>query len=275
MIDIEHLKKSVLVIGYYIPNESPQFRGTGFLVGEGDRALTCAHVILESKAKDGKPPITIPKEKIINGKTAELSCWVFTSSKKQFKIIRFKILQIATYIDPHFESYYIGDSPDVAYLKLEMTVWRKTIGNVMPPSLRVSDNILRDVGSEVAIIGYPSPNILMVADNSDKPKCLDPMIQFARLAGALPFISAPIIQFLAFDTVFAKGSSGSPVINLSTGKVVAIVAQLHPFYLPTYLGNNIIADTMVPSGIGFGVPSNFFHDLSLSRDGIGKFNFNE
>jgi len=275
MIDIEQTKKSVLVIGYYVPNESPQFLGTGFLVGEGDRALTCAHVVLDSESKDEKPPVAIPREKIINGKTAELSCWTFNNDEKHFDIVRFKILEIATYMDPQFKSYYVGGSPDVAYLILEMTVWSKTVGNVMPPSLKVSNNILRDVGSEVAIIGYPSTDILMVVDKSGKPKCVDPIVQFARLAGALPFIAAPIIQYLAFDLVVAKGCSGSPVVNLATGEVVAIIAELHPFYLPTSIGDKIIARTMVPSGISFGVPSNFFLGLSLSRDGLGEFNFNE
>ncbi len=164
--------------------------------------------------------------------------------------------------------------PDVAYLDLDISQYQSKFNGEYPPPLVVSKIILRDIGSEVAIIGYPSPNYLMIDPKTNKPKNMEPIVQFAKLAGVLPFSKASLPALLAFDTVIAKGSSGSPIVDIGTGEVVAIAAQLLPFQMPTFTDQGVF-QTIVPAAVGFGVPSNFFYELSKSSTGDGKFNFNE
>lgn len=266
---IRRLKEAVVVIGYYIPYQRPEFLGTGFLVGLGDRALTCAHVVEAKNNVPDKPFRPLPQTKIVNGKKAELSCWSFAEKDNHHYIIKCPIENIAIYTDLHVEAYYLGGSPDVAYLVLDVSHRNDLLGHVESPALHVSHEVLRTVGTDVIMIGYPSTNLLMTDGQSGKPKCMEPLAQFTRLSGVLPFSRAQLPQFLAFDTLFAPGSSGSPIIDIESGKVIAMAAQFHPFKLDT------ISPTYAPSSIGFGIPSNLFHKLSLSRTGEGRFDFNE
>ncbi len=66
-MDINELKRAVVVIGYHIPHKRPKFIGTGFLVGNGDRALTCVHVVCENYGAKGEKPKSLPLTRIING----------------------------------------------------------------------------------------------------------------------------------------------------------------------------------------------------------------
>lgn len=266
MIDYKRIKEAVVLIGYYVPNGTPVFHGTGFLVGKGDRALTCAHVVMQSSEKPVSSLRSFPIKKEIDGETAELCCWAFRIRKDAWHILRYPIKEITAMLDVHIESFYIGDFPDVAFLHLDNSQWHANFPSDEPPVLEVSRTLLRTLGSHVAIVGYPSPDLLMLDRKTQRPRCGQPIVQFAHLAGILPFLEAEMPEFLAFDTVFAKGSSGSPIIDSATGDVVAIAAELLPFHF--------YEDVYAPSSIGFGVPSNYFYEMSSSRVGIGKFNFN-
>jgi len=277
-VDIEALRLASVVIGYYIPNRAPEFIGSGFFVGEGQSVITCAHVVTFQRNGD---IYRIPLSKDIDSINAELCCWAFYEVDDRHVIIKLPIKEVATYTDPYLSDYFINSSPDVAWLKLDMTHWNDKIGDKSPTVLKVSESVVKEIGREVAIIGYPSPAELLVSDSSGKPKCMEAIVQFARLAGVLPFKKNQLTNLLAFDCLIAKGSSGSPIIDLQSGNVVAMAAQLHPFYLPSFVikGRDPSMDferlTLVPSGIGFGVPSNIFYELSISEDGIGKFDFNK
>ncbi len=273
LLNIEMLKEAVIAIGYYIPKEPPQFHGTGFLVGEGDRALTCAHVVIPAENIENKSFKSAPLKKTINGKVAELSCWSYRTKGKERHIVKYPIKNIATYIDHKIEGLFLSEFIDVAYLELDIEQWCEKFGDDRVPSLAVSKEVEINVGLEVVMVGFPSPNILFIDEKRPEPKCMEPMSQFAKLAGVLPFRDASTPEYLAFDTVFAKGSSGSPIIDMSNSKVLAIAARLHPFHLPIFIEGKIVAETLVPSSLGFGVPSNFFYEFSLSRTGEGRFNF--
>lgn len=273
MIGFEKLIEAVLLIGYYIPKEQPKLFGTGFLIGKGDRALTCAHVVIPAENMKNNIPKSLPLRKQINGKSAELSCWAFRSKDNDHHLMRFRINNIVVMMEHHIESFYLGEFPDVAYLELDISQWVDRFGDEEMVVLQVSDYILRSIGAEVIMVGYPSPDILMLNHNSNKTKCMEPMTQFMRISGVLPFSRAQLPEFLAFDKVFAGGSSGSPIIEVSTGNVIAIASQLLPFYFPTKISETDEIPIYVPSSIGFGVPSNFFYELSLSKTGIGKFSF--
>jgi len=271
--NIEKLKESVVAIGYYIPKEAPEFHGTGFLVGEGDRAITCAHVVIPGDNIANKTFRSYPIKKVVGDKQAEFSCWSFRTKNNKRHIIRYPIRNIATYVNQKMEGLFFDEFIDVAYIELSIEKWRENFGDEKIPSIEVSKEIERNIGLDIVMIGFPSPSVLFIDKNRPEPKCWEPMSQFARLAGALPFRDAHKPEYLAIDTIFAKGSSGSPIINISNSKVIAMAAQLHPFRLPILIDDKMVAQTYVPSSLGFAVPSNFFYELSISRSGVGRFNF--
>jgi hypothetical protein len=277
MVDFKYIKEATVIFGYYLKGRAPIFLGSGFLIGNGDRALTCAHVIVKEETDTISNPKVWTKYIQVNGQQAEMSCWSFVSIEKSPKplMLRYPVTRIALYKDKIDEHYFNGNRPDVAYLELDINQHLTIFPAKKPTSLSVSNKIVRTIGTEVAIIGYPSPSLLMVRSDKGEPKCLGPLVQFARLAGILPHIDVDIPEFLAFDALVAKGSSGSPIIELETGKVIAIAAQLHPFAFFETKNDTETTYNVIPSGIGFGLPSNYYYQMSLSETGEGKFNFSE
>jgi hypothetical protein len=265
------LRNSVVAIGYYVPDENPKWLGTGFIVGDGTFVITCAHVVGEGR---GEHFSVRHKFVDIKGKKCELSCWVFVNLKEGIQFIRFPIEDIEIYHNMELGASYFGELPDVAHLKIDISNWKQNeyLGNI--PTLKVHNHILRNIGTEVVVIGYPSTALLLYSNPPQKFNCLQPMMQFCKLAGVLPTDQFPLPHFLAFDTIFARGSSGSPICELETGNVIAMVAELHPFRQPTinYDGDPI-GFTDVPSAIGLGVPSNFFYEMSISNKLEGKYKF--
>jgi hypothetical protein len=273
-MDYDLIKQSAILIGYYIPNEPPRFHGSGFIIGKGDKALTCAHVVMPPESFTKGIPNTYKKHMQINGKQAEFSCWAYRTMGREHHIIRLPIKAIALMTNYHIESYYVGGMPDIAYLELDTSQYHSKFEEESLPALTVSKKIMRNVGDVAAIVGYPSPNSLMLDPKTNQPRCMEALVQFTQLAGVLPFSKIPMPALLAFDTIIAKGSSGSPIIDLDTRQVVAIAAQLLPFDMPTFTDHGVY-QTPVPAAIGFGIPSNFFYEISISGSGEGKFSFNE
>ncbi|MBI3367868.1 MAG: trypsin-like peptidase domain-containing protein [Burkholderiales bacterium] len=62
---IDAAKPSLVAVGTYDPLASPrfQFRGTGFVIGDGRRVVTCAHVLAKLPGSDAAPQwmLVVPK----------------------------------------------------------------------------------------------------------------------------------------------------------------------------------------------------------------------
>jgi S1-C subfamily serine protease len=264
-------KLAVAAVGYYVPKKNPIWLGTGFVVGDGSAVMTCAHVVGDFDGINFKP---YPRFKEIDGVKSELSCWLFRYKAPTFHNIRMPIVNMAIIDKLEIKASYFGKMPDVAYLKIDNSQWRQKFNDDPVPILQVESSIERRVGRTVAVLGYPSTNLLLTADLPKSFFCLEPLVQIGHIAGILPFAEFPLPHFIAIDTVIAKGSSGSPICDVESGKVIGMASNLLPFLLPNMdLQGVQTGYTSVPAAIGFGVPSNFFHGISLSDDGVGKFKF--
>jgi hypothetical protein len=263
------MREAVVAIGYHVPNENPQWLGTGFLVEDGSGLITCAHVVGVGRG----PYFGSIRQKIkIKNKEGELLCWLFKYIAPNIHMIKFPIVSVTIFNKLDINSSYFGEIPDVAYLKINNSPWTEQFSSEPLPVLEISREITRNIGTEVIVIGYPSTTLLLYSQPPLKFNCLEPLTQFCRLSGVLPFENCPLPHFLAFDTIFAKGSSGSPICSAESGQVIAMVSELHPFRSPTINNDgDLIGYTDVPSSIGFGVPSNFFYGMAKSGEGNERF----
>ncbi len=266
MIDRDLIKRAqsaVVPIGYYLSSgKEPKWLGTGFLIGNESSALTCLHIV-------DKRPLQIGNEE-------ELSIWLFWNVKNQCHKMRFPIKEARAGELQKVEATYVGKArPDAAYLKLDISQWKNSYGDSPMPFLPIEDQITSvEVGDEIIVVGYPAPHFL-IEQKGGAPNVLEPIVQFGRIAGILPASISPAPHLLALDIVSTYGSSGSPVIRVSDGKVIGISCEIllnrMPFVEETPDGPKAEKTFLLPTGISYAVPSNLFAHFAILPGGAGKF----
>jgi outer membrane protein assembly factor BamB len=98
----------------------------------------------------------------------------------------------------------------------------KVVGEQNYPTLTLGDSDSVQEGLEVAVTGYPLPDVLVSMLGSSLQSCTSQGIVSAFRANAVPGVSRsrPLLQF---DAGATNGNSGGPVYRLDTGEVVGIV----------------------------------------------------
>lgn len=268
---IEKLKLATVAIGYAVPRGVPEWLGTGFLVSDGDVALTCHHVMEGQSAT--KTEEGVPKD---------LCCFMFKNEPEGFRVVKFPISKWHEIYDTHIESTYFGPSqPDVARLQIDTKCWVESTGSDPIPTVEIEGDPSCEVGDEVVVVGYPSPHNL-IAQKTGKPNCLGPVFRFGRIAAVLPATVFRLPHLLAIDVLFTGGASGSPVLRLSDGKVIGMVMKLLPDLITCQKaveleGNGKVVEREVvypmPSGISYALPSNFFAEFATQSGDSGRVDF--
>ena len=224
---IDRVKNSIVAIGTFERTRAPQFefRGTGFIVGDGTLVATNAHVL--PPALD---PATLEKLAILLPAHGEGS------------IIQFRdATQVA--VDP---------GSDLALLKIT--------GERLPPlKLRSSDGVR--AGQDILFTGFPIGAVLgpypathrgmvsavtPIAIPQARSGELDPKVIRRLSSGAFPVFQ--------LDATAYPGNSGSPVYDPESGEVLGIINMV------LVKGTKEAALTQ-PSGIGYAVPSNHLRAL--------------
>lgn len=277
---IERLKLATVAIGYAVPPRKlphnpkgvPEWIGTGFLAGERKWVITCRHVMEGNKQYRVEGDVRKP-----------LRSYMFRSDPDKCRILGLPVTKWWVIEDLHLEStHFLKDPLDVARLQLDTEEWFKSVDSEGLPSLEVERDFSCDVGEEVVVVGYPSPAYL-IAQRSGEPNSLGALFQFGRIAGILPTSTFPLPHLLALDITAVHGSSGSPVVRVSDGKVIGIVTELLPALttmqtVPQFddkghiVGLNIIPYP-IPGGVSFALPSNFFAEFATQTEGGKIVNF--
>lgn len=223
---VPRIKPSVVAVGTYQRTRSPafQFRGTGFVVGNGLLVATNAHVLPESLESDKMETLVI----------------VTAGDAEEGRV------RAASVVATERER-------DLAVLRL--------LGGAPLPALRLSSGARVQEGQEVAFTGFPIGNVLgmtpvthrgivaaitPIAIPQANSRALNPAL-IRRLAND-PF------RVYQLDATAYPGNSGSPLYDPETGVVIGVLNMV--FVKSTK--ENVLSD---PSGISYAIPVEYLQRL--------------
>lgn len=223
---IERVKRSVVAIGTYDRTRTPQFsfRGTGFVVDDGSLIITNAHVL---------PGPIDPNRMDVLGILIPQSA----GAPPAFREAR----EVAT-----------EAGTDLALLKVN--------GSPLP-ALRIGNSEQVREGQSVFITGFPIGAMLgpFAATHRGMISAIAPIAipqgRSAELdAKIIRRLSAGAFNIFQLDATAYPGSSGSPVYDVESGQVLAIINMV-------LVKSTKEAALSQPSGIAYAVPAKYLQEL--------------
>lgn len=227
---IEKTKPAILIVGTYKATNSPRFnlRGTGFVVGDGNLAVTNVHVLPKS-------------DEPLDG--ADLVVQVRRGSELQ--------VRAATVLET-------DRIRDLALLRFS---------GEPAPALTLGDSDAVKEGQSVAYTGFPiggalgfSPVTHRGMVSSITPIVL-PAANDQRLsARSIRNVRDGTFDIFQLDGTAYPGNSGGPVFDPVTGQVIAVINMV-------YVRGSRETALSQPSGITYAIPANFIAPLLQRNQG--------
>ncbi len=223
---IKKFEKSVILLQILIPEGNNKnkmsIKGTGFIVSNDGKFITCAHVY-DQTPKNERVYLgaMVPGETDDNGRT-------------RYDRFEVKLLDI-------------DRENDVALMEIVNN--DNKIFNAIS-NFATSDEI--EEGEDIMILGYPlALELLMMKFGITKcaNKCIVSSIKRRSKDGSL--------HFFMVDTHINNGSSGSPVFSSDSGKVIGIASGKISQRIP--IKENVVAD--IPADMGICGPVNYIADI--------------
>jgi serine protease Do len=222
---IARVRPSVVMVGSFDRLGSPQFtlRGSGFVVGDGRRVATNAHVV-DGVAKTGE--------------TTSLVVYVNAALPEQ----RVRQAKVLTFDKTH----------DLALLSID--------GPSLPAlTLRDSDTVKE--GQSVAFTGFPLGSILGFTPVTHRamvsavtPIALPSANAQQLNATVIRGLKAGSFNIFQLDGTAYPGNSGGPLFDADSGDVVGIINMV-------FVKRTKEAAISHPSGISYAIPGNYLRDL--------------
>ncbi|MES2719213.1 MAG: serine protease [Pseudomonadota bacterium] len=213
-------KPAVMAVGLYSPLSSPRFtfRGTGFVLGDGQLLATNAHVLPDDPAALAQLALQLPGNRRAGENTP--------TETRPLSVVAVDRLH------------------DVALLRF---------GGAPLPALVLADAPARE-GQAVAFIGFPvggllgfSPVTHRAIVSSITPIVLPPP-NAARLdAAAIARLRQPAFDIYQLDGTAYPGNSGGPLLDAETGQVLGLLNMV----LVKGSRENLLSQ---PSGISYAIP---------------------
>jgi S1-C subfamily serine protease len=224
-------KPSVVAIGVFNATNNPRFgfRGTGFAVGSGNLVVTNLHVLPEAVpagGSDGSLVVVSPRQGSAD-RTGGQSAKVLAVDREH----------------------------DLALLRVD--------GAPLPP-LELAETPSRE-GASIAIIGFPIGGALGFSAVTHRG-IIASVTGIAMPAPTAQALNSQTINRLRtgsfdiyqLDATAYPGNSGGPVLDVETGKVVAVINMV------LVKGSRESAITH-PSGISYAIPVRFVSELLKGR----------
>lgn len=223
---LPQIKPSIVAVGTYQRTRSPafQFRGTGFVIGDGRLIATNAHVLPDTLASENMETLVI----VVPGEGQQ-------GSVRQ-------VSRAAT-----------ERSRDLAVLRLE--------GGPALPALTLAARASVQEGQEIAFTGFPIGAVLGMTPVTHRGivSAITPIgIPQANSRDLNPALvrrlANDVFRVYQLDATAYPGNSGSPVFDPQTGEVVGVINMV----FVKSSKENVLSD---PSGISYAIPVEYLHNL--------------
>ena len=228
---ISRVKPSVVIVGTFKATNSPRFnmRGTGFVAGDGNLAVTNAHVIPDGADADPEAKIVVQVR----------------MGQNELQMRQATVLEI-------------DKVHDLALLKFEGAAVPKLI-------LRDSDTVRE--GQSIAFMGFPIGGALGFSPVTHRgivssitaialPTANSQQLN-ARTVASLRSGSFDIFQL---DATAYPGNSGGPMFDTDSGEVLGVINMV-------FVKGTKESALTNPSGISYAIPSKFILQLLQKRKG--------
>jgi serine protease Do len=226
---VKRTKPSVLAIGLYNATSSPRltFRGTGFVVGDGNQVVTNAHVLPDPDDKTFGNQIRV---RVVAGSSAPDE-------------------RIATVEK-------VDRARDVAVLRIE---------GAPLPTLPLTGRELAEEGTAVAYLGFPIGGQLGMIPVTHRGLLSSVANVVMPTPTARQLTERAVLQLreggfaiYQLDGTAYPGNSGGPLLDAETGRVIGVISMV--------LAKGSRETTLThPSGISYAVPVRHVIDLLEAR----------
>ena len=231
---VARVKPSVVLVGTFKATNSPRFtlRGTGFVVGDGNFAITNAHVIPEGMEKDPESRVVIQ----VRTPQSELQARVATV----LEIDKPRDLALPQFDGPPVPKLSIRDS-DTAREGQAIAFMGFPIGG----ALGFSPVTHRGIISSITAIALPASNASQLN---------------ARNIASLRSGGFNVFQL---DATAYPGNSGGPMFDADTGEVLGVINMV-------FIKGTKESALTHPSGISYAIPSKYVAELVSRHKGPTK-----
>lgn len=227
---IDGLRPSVVGVGIIRPARNSKqpaadFRGTGFVVGNGRQVITNYHVLPEKLDREAKESLAI-----------------FVGRGKAGKVMAVKVLRK-------------DKNHDLALLEI-------IDGSL--PAMRLGDSSFVREGSDIAFTGFPIGVVLGLFPVTHEgiisaitPIAIPAVSSRTITAAQMKRLRKPFDVY-QLDATAYPGNSGSPVYKRDTGEVIGVINSV-------FVKGSKETVLEKPSGISYAIPVRYVHDLLKSR----------
>ena len=229
---VARIKPSVVVVGTFRATDSPRFRmrGTGFVVADGNHAVTNAHVLPE--ATENMAGMTVVVQ--VRRPGGDLSMRQAT------------VLQV-------------DRVHDLALMRFE---------GAAAPAMQVGDSSAVREGQAVAFMGFPIGGALGFSSvthraliSSITPAAMPTPTARQLNAATIRSVRAGPFDIFQLDGTAYPGNSGGPLFDPESGVVLGVVNMV-------FIKGSRESALSQPSGISYAIPSRFVAELIA--DGLRK-----
>ncbi|APW39454.1 serine protease [Rhodoferax koreense] len=223
------VKPSILLVGYFKSTNSPRFalRGTGFVVGAGNQAVTNAHVLIGPGEDNGGADLVVQVR----------------TPKGEWETRKAAVLEV-------------DRVHDLALLQVD--------GAPLPGlALRDSDTVRE--GQAVAFMGFPIGGALGFSPVTHRGM-VSSITAISLPAANGQQLTERVIRSLRegtfnifqLDGTAYPGNSGGPMFDADTGEVLGVINMV-------FVKGTKESALTNPSGITYAIPANFIRQLMQGR----------
>ncbi|MBP9931636.1 MAG: trypsin-like peptidase domain-containing protein [Rhodoferax sp.] len=222
---VARIKPAIVVVGSYRSTDNPRFRmhGTGFVVSDGNHAVTNLHVLPEANENMANATLVVQ----VRREGGELSM-------RQATVLR------------------VDKVHDLALLRFE---------GVAAPALRIGDSEAAREGMVLAFIGFPiggalgfSPVTHRAMISSITPAAMPTPTARQLNEATIRSVRAGPFNIFQLDGTAYPGNSGGPLFDPASGDVLGVVNMV-------FIKGSRESALSQPSGISYAIPSRYVAEL--------------